>query len=296
VLGGGMLNWGSNLTLTNCTFAQNSAENGNALACDSYEQIYPSNVELINCILWNGGDEIWNNDNSTIMITYSNVQGGFPGEGNIDADPLFADPGYWADANDPNTAAEPNDPNAVWIDGDYHLKSQAGRWDPNSGSWVKDDVTSPCIDAGDPNNCLGYHEPYPNGLVINMGAYGGTDQASMSLSTDECIFYWFERYEWENVGMPICWCYPRQCHGDADCKAQGKQEYWVSTNDLDVLIAAWNKPFEEIEGKEVHGVPLICADFAHLPQGKQRFRVSFMDLDILIANWNIANGPAADCP
>jgi hypothetical protein len=34
--------------------------------------------------------------------------------------------------------------------GDYHLKSQAGRWDPNSGSWVKDANTSPCIDAGNP--------------------------------------------------------------------------------------------------------------------------------------------------
>ncbi|GAF90502.1 unnamed protein product, partial [marine sediment metagenome] len=138
-----------NLILTNCTFAQNSAQNGNALACDSYEQNWLSNVEIINCIIWDGGDEIWNNDGSTIMITYSNVQGGFPGEGNIDVDPLFAQPGYWADVNDPNIVIEPNDPNAVWIDGDYHLKSEAGRWDPNSESWVVDDVTSPCIDAGD---------------------------------------------------------------------------------------------------------------------------------------------------
>jgi hypothetical protein len=46
---------------------------------------------MTNCILWNGGDEIWNNDGSTINITYSNVQGGWPGTGNIDADPMFAD-------------------------------------------------------------------------------------------------------------------------------------------------------------------------------------------------------------
>jgi hypothetical protein len=74
-----------------------------------------------------------------------------------------------------------NDPNAVWIDGDYHLKSQAGRWNPNSESWVMDDVTSPCIDAGDPNMPVG-DEPEPNGGRINMGAYSGTAEASMSKS------------------------------------------------------------------------------------------------------------------
>jgi hypothetical protein len=112
-------------------------------------------------------------------ITYSNIQGGWEGQGNIDIDPLFVNPGYWADVSDPNIVADPNYPNAVWIDGDYHLKSQAGRYDPNSGSWVIDDVTSPCIDAGNPNNTID-DEPFPNGGIINMGAYGGTSQASKS--------------------------------------------------------------------------------------------------------------------
>jgi hypothetical protein len=40
-------------------------------------------------------------------------------------------------------------------------------------------VTSVCIDAGYPFSPLGY-EPPPNGNRINMGAYGGTPQASMS--------------------------------------------------------------------------------------------------------------------
>jgi len=64
---------------------------------------------------------------------------------------------------------------------DYHLKSQSGRYDPNTQIWIMDDVTSPCIDAGDPNSPIGY-EPIPNGGIINMGAYGGTQQASMSLN------------------------------------------------------------------------------------------------------------------
>jgi L-ascorbate metabolism protein UlaG (beta-lactamase superfamily) len=76
----------------------------------------------------------------------------------------------------------------VWIDGDYHLKSEAGRWDPVSESWIVDDVTSPCIDAGDPNSPVG-DEPEPNGGIINMGAYGGTAEASKSPGGAEEIVY-----------------------------------------------------------------------------------------------------------
>jgi hypothetical protein len=67
---------------------------GNALACDSPLQRYPSSLQIANSIFWNGGEGIWNNDNSAITITYSNVQGGWPGEGNIDADPCFVQPQY----------------------------------------------------------------------------------------------------------------------------------------------------------------------------------------------------------
>ncbi|UCG56164.1 MAG: hypothetical protein JSU70_14980 [Phycisphaerales bacterium] len=92
----------------------------------------------------------------------------------INTDPCFAEPGRW----DPNgTADDPNDD--FWVQGDYHLKSQAGRWEPDSHTWVTDELTSPCIDAGDPMAPIGY-EPFPNGGIINMGAYGGTAEASKS--------------------------------------------------------------------------------------------------------------------
>jgi len=98
--GGGLYNrswdWTSratltNCTFTNCTFARNSAESGDSISCDSYKQELPGTLQLINCILWNSSDEILNNDDSTITITYSNVYGGWPGEGNIDTNPLFVD-------------------------------------------------------------------------------------------------------------------------------------------------------------------------------------------------------------
>jgi hypothetical protein len=142
-VGGGIYNDDANLGLTNCTFAQNSALAGNALACDSDKQLSPTDAHLSNCILWDAGHEVWNSDGSMVTITYSDVQGGQgsiydPCEGlvwdnsNINADPHFVSVGYWADANDPNIPSEPNDPDAIWIDGDYHLL-----------------VGSPCIDAGD---------------------------------------------------------------------------------------------------------------------------------------------------
>jgi len=92
----------------------------------------------------------------------------------LHVDPLFAKLGYWYPNDTPD---DPNDD--FWVDGDYHLKSQAGRWDPNSQSWVIDEVTSLCIDAGDPNTPIN-DEPFPNGGIINMGAYGGTAEASKS--------------------------------------------------------------------------------------------------------------------
>jgi len=39
---------------------------------------------------------------------------------------------------------------------------------------------SPCIDTGDPSDTDWQNELLPNGSRINMGAYGGTPEASMS--------------------------------------------------------------------------------------------------------------------
>lgn len=92
--------------------------------------------------------------------------------------------------------------------------------------------------------------------------------------------------QWYIVGKPACWKNPRQLLGDADGQYQSKDRFWVSTNDLEILIDAWNKPLDQLTGNQ------ICADFDHLPQGRQRYRVSTNDLDILIANWQIPGGPS----
>jgi len=175
---------GSLLEIVNCTILGNRAPEASFLAVDINSDPGSSHVSVVNSVVSNGGPEIWSND-SPVEIAYSCIEQGTValseqedwlvlGPGNIDGDPCFVDLGHW-DSNE--TPEDPNDD--FFVEGDYHLKSQAGRWDPNSGSWVADDVTSPCIDAGDPNSPIG-HEPFPNGGIINMGAYGGTPEASKS--------------------------------------------------------------------------------------------------------------------
>jgi hypothetical protein len=172
----------ANFTITHCTFADNWARTPGWAASTAYR------VTMDNCILWDGSESIapslYVSVRSierfpAVIIRYSDVRGGWWGEGNIDVDPQFAAPGRWEDGANPGVTETPDHANAVWVEGDYHLKSQAGRWDTASESWVQDVVTSPCIDAGDPTIPVG-EEPQPNGGRINLGAYGGTAEASKS--------------------------------------------------------------------------------------------------------------------
>ncbi|MHC4478468.1 MAG: right-handed parallel beta-helix repeat-containing protein [Planctomycetota bacterium] len=118
--GGGMyVEYYSSPTITNCSFSGNQAVYGNSLSCNSVGQMFRSVVQISNCIFRDGDNGIRNADGSTITISYSNVQGGWPGAGNIDEDPLFADP---------------NGPDLISGTEDDDLRVMAG---------------SPCIDAAD---------------------------------------------------------------------------------------------------------------------------------------------------
>jgi len=169
--GGGIFSWFDNtLTVTNCTFTGNSANFDGGGICN---WIY-STLVVTNCILWgnyahNHGPQVAMDpfyEQCTVNVSYSDVQGGQAAvydpcdvlvweAGNIDAEPLFFDPGYW-DVN--GTPDDANDD--VWVDGDYHLL-----------------LDSPCIDAGDPNYIAEPNEtdldgkPRVIGGRIDMGAY-----------------------------------------------------------------------------------------------------------------------------
>lgn len=70
--------------------------------------------------------------------------------------------------------------------GDYHLQSRAGCW--SNGMWVRGAATSWAIDAGDPDSMAYVREPAPNGTRLNLGAYGGTSQASATDSSRDELF------------------------------------------------------------------------------------------------------------
>jgi len=133
--GGGMANYYSSCpTVTNCIFAGNSAsEDGGAMynfnrcepivtnctfvgntAADQGGGIYDTSTSgstVINSILWdNHSNQFYGDSGSSLTVTYSDIQGGWSGTGNINADPNFVDAGS----------------------GDLYLRSG-----------------SPCIDAGD---------------------------------------------------------------------------------------------------------------------------------------------------
>ena len=142
--GGGLWCENSFPTLTNCTVSGNSADRaGGGLWCAS-----SSSPTLTNCILWGDTpDEIYSGSSfpGDSTLTYCNVQGGWIGEGNIDADPRFV------------------------------------TYEGFQGALRK---LSPCIDAGYPGmeDGLDWTDPFfppfyyeANTRACDMGAYGGPE-------------------------------------------------------------------------------------------------------------------------
>jgi len=129
--GGGMSNYASaSPTLTNCTFTRNSAAFGGGMT----NQLSASPT-LINCILWGDAPGEFFNQSSSAFVTYSDVQWGYGGAGNIDINPMFVDP----------------------ANGDYHLQDN-----------------SPCVDSGTPVGAPSTDiegNPRPQGFGVDMGAY-----------------------------------------------------------------------------------------------------------------------------
>ena len=86
-MGGGIYCDDSSPTITNCTLSGNKSDlSGGGFYCDG------SSPTITNCIFWEdsapSGPEIYVFSGSP-SVTYSDVQGGWPGQGNIDANPLF---------------------------------------------------------------------------------------------------------------------------------------------------------------------------------------------------------------
>ena len=148
---GGIEQWGG--VILNGTIAFNHADRiGGGVDIGS------TRTELRNCIIVSNtageqGDN-WYRWNET-DARYCCSEPLLPGVGNFVASPLFAD-----------DAAR-----------DVHLQSRWGRF-VSAGVWTQDVQSSACLAMGDPSSAYA-EEPEPNGHRINLGAYGGTDEASL---------------------------------------------------------------------------------------------------------------------
>ncbi len=111
----------SNAIFRNNTIVNNISEGVHAIG------FYVPSPEIANCIIWGNGDDL----TYSAAATYSNIQDGDPGTGNISADPLFVDP----------------------TNNNYHLQAVITGYPQNS----------PCIDAGTGTD--------PDGTPADMGAY-----------------------------------------------------------------------------------------------------------------------------
>lgn len=98
----------SPMAITNTTVTENVSGRDVFLGGRTYEPALSGPITVQNGIVWNHpGDSI----EGAAQVRHSIVEGGWPGDGNLDQDPLFVDP-------------------------------VNGRWDLRAGS--------PCVDAGDP--------------------------------------------------------------------------------------------------------------------------------------------------
>ena len=170
--------WNAGITVTNSVIVQNLGRGLNHVWVEPY---FTSSYNTI-----------WGNK----LGSYRNLSAG---PGDLHEKPWLARPGHW-------------DTDGTWHKGDYHLRSKMGRWDPITETWVTDPTDSPCLDRGDPNTPIG-DEPYPHGDRINQGAYGGTDEASLSEGP-----------------QPMCVEYP-EMDFNGDCK--------VDQADLDIFLQHW---------------------------------------------------------
>jgi uncharacterized protein (TIGR02145 family) len=134
--GGVLLNTDVSAEFVNVSITNNTSSHPNSNSGGIAN--FGTSLILKNSIIWNNSPENIYNYSSTPAITYSNIEGGWEGEGNIDANPQFTDPD----------------------NGDYTLQ-----------------FTSPCIDTGNPdldgdgdNYLIDSDDQDPDGTRLDIGA------------------------------------------------------------------------------------------------------------------------------
>ncbi len=124
-MGGGA----AHVTVSNCTLADNVGPWPNEIVLFnfSYSSSPGEAVRINNSILYNDGGAslIWSDDPATVVASYSIIQGGWSGTGNLNVDPRFVSRGLWSIEGE-------------WIDldSDYHLQATSQGINHGSNSLI----------------------------------------------------------------------------------------------------------------------------------------------------------------
>ncbi len=189
--GGGLFISAGTYNIFNCTFTNNSAIlNGGGIL----NEMGSSEILITNCILWGDSpDEIYTLS-GTPIVSYNDVQGVYPGTGNISADPQWVNPGsgdFHLMANSPCIDSGTNSATAE-IAGDFEGDGRI-----IDGDYDGTAIVDMGVDEADETRSVeiyltlqGAHRPI-NGweIPINIGFYPANSGTSTLLNPGSAIFY-----------------------------------------------------------------------------------------------------------
>jgi len=166
---------------------------------------------LVNSILWNDSPQEIFFISSSVTVTYSDIQGGWTGEGNIDLYPLFDDPS----------------------NGDYHLTEN-----------------SPCIDAGDPDSQYNDPDSTRNDMGAYYFDQSTNLYAQFSSDIREGEAPLTINFYDNTIIQPVSWEWDFNNDGTIDSQAQNPQWTYYERGYYTVTLTVFDGTYEDTETKE----------------------------------------------
>ncbi|WMJ71960.1 right-handed parallel beta-helix repeat-containing protein [Cytophagaceae bacterium ABcell3] len=163
---GSLFSSGSRLELINSTLYNNKERNNLSTSL-----LDVSNAVIYNSCLWSNGSGILKlEDNDDFDIQFSNVQNGYPGEGNLDVNPRFIDPEngnfrLHCSSQLINAGSNEYAPSGTDLDGNQRILQDTvdiGAYEFSGNTLVANSTPDPQFNITDPELCIGQEIYFTN--------------------------------------------------------------------------------------------------------------------------------------